>query len=118
MTSADWEAEAFALCQRILYQHLDTSQYGVFLFGSRARGTARRNSDIDIGIIGKQPLPWLLIEDIQEIMEESDLLYEVDLVDFSQLNDPAFKRFALNNIVWWNQPAGISVSNLLNLPGQ
>lgn len=116
-TGADCKAEAFALCQRILYQHIDTSRYGIFLFGSRARDNARRNSDIDIGLIGEKPLPWLLTENIREILEESDLLYEVDLVDFSQLNDPTFKRFALNTIVWWNKLADISVSNLLNLTG-
>jgi len=98
-TGADWEAEAFALCRRILYQYIDTTRYGIFLFGSRARGNARRNSDIDIGIIGESPLSWLLLQDIQERMDESDLPSEVDLVDFSQLNDPTFKRFALNAIL-------------------
>jgi predicted nucleotidyltransferase len=47
-------------------------------FGSRARGTARPLSDLDI--LSKLPLTKLQISVIKEAFEESSLPFKVDLV--------------------------------------
>ncbi len=80
--------------KRIIYSFIDSSQYRVFVFGSRAAGKAKRYSDYDIGIIGKKPLPSKTKVLIEEALEESDLPFKVDVVDFSQLS-PGFKEVAL-----------------------
>ena len=41
----------------IIKKYLDLKDYKVFLFGSRVRGDSFPRSDIDIGILGKKPVP-------------------------------------------------------------
>lgn len=48
----------------------------VVLFGSRAKGTARERSDIDIAISGVSD-----IDGLQEEIDDLPTLYKIDLVD-------------------------------------
>ena len=72
-----------------------------FLFGSRAIGSEGFASDIDIGILPKEPLNDSIISEIQEIIEDSFVPYNVDLVDFSKVSE-SFKQQALSKIILWN----------------
>jgi nucleotidyltransferase substrate binding protein (TIGR01987 family) len=65
--------------RRIVFRHLAGRQAQVYLFGSRARGEARRFSDIDIAILPGQPLPPGFLLDLQDALETSEALYPVDL---------------------------------------
>lgn len=51
----------------------------VWLFGSRARGDAVRGSDIDIAVLALEPLPEGLLEQIRQALEDSQVLFPVDL---------------------------------------
>lgn len=113
-TFGERQQDALRYCREVILQHLDTSRFGVFLFGSQASGKARRRSDIDIGIIGPEPVSPSLLSQLQDIFEESDLLYTVDLVDFFQIRDPDFKRIASESVQWWNNPANLSAEKLMN----
>ncbi|KKQ89610.1 MAG: Toxin-antitoxin system, toxin component family protein [Berkelbacteria bacterium GW2011_GWA2_38_9] len=86
--------------QNIIFKHLPAKDYQVFVFGSRATGRAKKWSDYDIGIQGKKPLALQILSKIDEDLEESDIPYLVDVVDFSQVRDK-FKQFALKNIKLW-----------------
>jgi len=61
----------------------------VWLFGSRARGTARERSDIDLAILcpGASPQDW---QQVSEVIEEADTLLSIDAVRFDELgaDDP------------------------------
>ena len=83
--------------KEIIFQFLDPEKYQVFIFGSRATGKAKKFSDFDIGILGKKPIPSHLIVLIEEALEESDLPYKVDIVDFSLVSSE-FKKIALSKI--------------------
>jgi len=83
--------------KKIIFQFLDPKKYKVFIFGSRAKEKARKYSDYDIGISGKRPLPSYLKVLIEEALEESDLPFKVDIVDFSKVSKD-FKKVALKNI--------------------
>ncbi len=74
----------------------------VFIYGSRAKGTNHRWSDLDIGILpGEQKK--LPIYDIQDWLNyESVVPFKIDMVDFST-NDEKFKAHALKNIIWWKE---------------
>ncbi len=55
----------------------------VILFGSRAKGTERERSDIDIAVRG--------VSDIlafQEEIEDISTLYKIDLVDLDECKNP------------------------------
>ena len=74
----------------------------VFIFGSRAKGKARKFSDYDIGVTGKKPLNFKKIAQINEELEESDLPYRVDVVDFSTVSK-SFKNIALSKLKNYEQ---------------
>lgn len=83
--------------KKIIFQFLDPKQYQIFIFGSRATGKAKKYSDYDVGIWGKKPVPPRILGLIEEALEESDLPYKVDVVDFS-LVPKKFKKIALSKI--------------------
>jgi uncharacterized protein len=72
----------------------------VYLFGSWARGCASRVSDIDVAVEPAQPLPRGLLAEIHETLDQSRILYPVDLVDLSEAA-PAFRRrVAAEGVLW------------------
>lgn len=64
----------------------------VYLFGSRAAGKARTGSDCDIGIDPMQDLPVGLLSRLREALEESQVPYNFEIIDLSQVDE----EFALN----------------------
>ncbi len=67
--------------RRIVLSGLRGHPARVFLFGSRARGDARRTSDIDVAILPEGPIPDGLLARIRDELEESLVPFAVDLVD-------------------------------------
>ncbi|MFA4845572.1 MAG: nucleotidyltransferase domain-containing protein [Patescibacteria group bacterium] len=60
--------------------------YRVVLFGSWAKGTAIPTSDIDLGIVGKQPLPFDLYCRILESLEDMPTIRKIDFVDLGRMS--------------------------------
>lgn len=96
----DFQQKCVELVKQIVLNHIDTNQYQVFLFGSRACGNAKKHSDIDVGILGNQKFSVIKKFDIEDAIDESIVPYKVDLVDFFSL-DNKFKSEALKKIVIW-----------------
>jgi predicted nucleotidyltransferase len=90
-------AEAARFAASVVRRHLPDHAYQVFLFGSRATGTARERSDIDIGIEGPAPVPHEALAAIEEELEDAPTLYTIDVVDFKRLPE-TFRRFARQRI--------------------
>lgn len=67
------------------------------IFGSRATGTARRYSDLDIGFAG-EPLPASQLMTIRDELEESRLPINVDVLNFTQASEQ-LREHALENAV-------------------
>lgn len=76
----DWE-----IVHNILARHVP--QYEVWAFGSRAKGTAKEYSDLDLVIITKQPLSLALSAAIADDFAESDLPIKVDVVDWATTSE-------------------------------
>lgn len=87
--------------RRIILEVLGPYPAEVYLFGSRAWGGARRRSDIDIGILGKGPLPITLWSRLQESLEESTIPYPMDLVDLATV-ESAFREKVRQKGIRWN----------------
>ncbi len=81
----------------IVRRHLPDPAYRVFLFGSRATGTARDRSDIDIGIEGPAPVRREVLAAIHDELDEAPTLYTVDVVDFARMSE-TFRRVARERI--------------------
>lgn len=67
-------------------------------FGSRADGTAREFSDIDIALVGEGRLRRDALGAVREAFEESDMHIRADVVDWHALSD-AFKEIVSRNYV-------------------
>ena len=72
------------------------------LFGSRARGDASRVSDVDLALRSRDglPLPGQLLRAIREALENSDVVYSVDVVDLATVEDALRARIAAEGIDW------------------
>ncbi len=69
-----------AIVTDILAEHVPT--YEVRAFGSRATWTAKDHSDLDLVIIGDEPLPTNTLSCLREALEESPLPIRVDVLDW------------------------------------
>jgi len=63
----------------------------VWVFGSRATGTARRYSDLDLAIDADRPLTIDEVAVLREAFEESDLPFRVDVIDWNATEE-RFRR--------------------------
>ncbi|MHB8742017.1 MAG: nucleotidyltransferase domain-containing protein [Sulfuricaulis sp.] len=72
--------------------------YRIYLFGSRASGTARERSDFDVGVLGEQPLPLKTFYKIEDIFDDLPTLYRIDWVDLNRAS-PEFRDRALRRTV-------------------
>ena len=59
----------------------------VVAFGSRATWTAKEYSDLDLAILGEEPLPLDAVAAMAEGFRESDLPFKVDVVVWANIND-------------------------------
>lgn len=86
--------------RRIVLEALARYRVRVWLFGSHARGAAVRGSDIDIAVLALEPLPDGLLEEVRQALEDSQVLFSVDLVDLSTAEPELRKRVERDGISW------------------
>ncbi len=72
----------------ILHHHLGGQR--IYLVGSRARGPAKRFADIDILLMNEQPLSPEVRAHLRYDLEESDIPYKVDVMEWAGLS-PSFR---------------------------
>ena len=92
------DQKATQLIKRIIRTYLPDTSYKTFIFGSRATGTNRTFSDIDLGIEGPKSLTPQEYMCIQNALEDSDIPYRVDLVDFKNASEE-FRKISTHTIV-------------------
>lgn len=63
----------------------------VKLFGSRAMGNYRPGSDIDLAIFSDALTHGELMNILREL-EDLELLYEIDCIDYKKITEPALKE--------------------------
>jgi len=85
----DLSHEQLQIVRDILHRHVPSLT--VWAFGSRATGTAKPFSDLDLAIITDKPLSLAVSAALAEEFSESDLPWKVDVVDWSTIAD-TFKK--------------------------
>lgn len=63
----------------------------VAAFGSRVQGAARQFSDLDLVILGDEPLEPDTLSELKHALAESDLAIQVDVLVWATLS-PSFRR--------------------------
>jgi len=90
----DLDEQSLSIVKQILSENLPNIP--VWAFGSRVTGGAKKNSDLDLVIKGKQKLDWQIIESIKDKFSDSMIPICIDLIDWHTL-DESFKQIILNN---------------------
>lgn len=85
MTALQLTADELSIVQHILQTIVP--HYEVWAFGSRAKGTAKPYSDLDLAVITAEPLDLQTHADLVDAFSESDLPWKVDIVDWATTSD-------------------------------
>lgn len=98
----DVRPDHLAMVRAILRRHLPDRE--VWAFGSRAKGTARGISDLDLCVIGETPLPYEISARLRYDFSESDIPYTVDVVDWATTSE-SFREIILRDKVVMQEAA-------------
>ena len=82
--------------KKIITEILAKYPYEFYVFGSRAKGKAKKFSDLDICFFDN--IPWSIRAHLDEDFEESNLPYTVDIVDFNMCDDN-FKQAIKSDLI-------------------
>lgn len=74
----------------------------IVLFGSRAGEKNNRYSDVDLGLIPRGKIKKDKVALLKEKIDNLNIPYKVDVVDFSQVSED-FKKMALRGAVVWKR---------------
>jgi uncharacterized protein len=91
-----------AAVRRLVLEALRGARAEVYLFGSHARGTPHRTSDVDVAVLPLEPLPLGTLAVLREQLEEAPIVARVDVVDLSQAS-PAFREAVLREGIPWSE---------------
>lgn len=92
------DSKTTKLVKQVVRKYLPDESYQAFIFGSHASGKNRKFSDLDLGIMGPKSLSPKEYLSIKDDLEESDLPYRIDLIDFTKVSDK-FRLVSLNNTI-------------------
>lgn len=69
------------------------------IFGSRAKGTYRNGSDVDLALKGRE-LSFRDISRISELLnEETNMPYRFDVLDYDRISEPKLKEHINRNAI-------------------
>lgn len=85
----DLRADLLETLHGLLAEHVPTCE--VRVFGSRYKGTATPASDLDLAVVGAQPLHWKTLARLRAALEDSNLPFRVDVLDWHTLT-PEFRQ--------------------------
>ncbi|MCY4416134.1 MAG: nucleotidyltransferase domain-containing protein [Chloroflexi bacterium] len=74
--------------RQILNRHVPGSE--VRAFGSRVTGRTKPWSDLDLAVVGPEPIGWQNVEILKEAFQESTLPFRVDVLDWHETS-PSFQ---------------------------
>jgi predicted nucleotidyltransferase len=79
------ESVVESICH-VLARHPEVEK--AIIYGSRAKGTHKYNSDIDLTLIGDDRLTFLALTKIMDDLDDLLLPYMIDLSVLSHISDP------------------------------
>ena len=81
----DLKPAHLAEVKRILQEHAPGCEVGVC--GSRLNGTAGKNSDLDLVLVGRGLLDWRMLESVKDAVAASDLPFMVEVQDWHTISE-------------------------------
>jgi predicted nucleotidyltransferase len=93
-------ASSIELVRRTVLDALADEDVRVLFFGSRARGDARRASDIDVALAPRKALHPGVLAGLRERLDELRIPYPVDLVMLDEVSMAFRDHVVLEGIPW------------------
>lgn len=93
-------ARAVARVREIVLRAVADRDVRVYLFGSSVEGPLRRSSDIDVAIDVRGHHPASLLATIREALDESDVPYDVDVVDLGEAAPDVRAQIEREGVSW------------------
>src|SRR5436305_13932109 len=90
----------------IIRKALSKYPYQFYAYGSRVKGTAKKYSDLDLCYYD---VPDLVVGDIREELENSDLPFFVELVNWKNMR-PAFQKVIEKDLILISSPVLVKQS--------
>ncbi|MNX75740.1 Nucleotidyltransferase domain protein [compost metagenome] len=97
----DVTPQEFAIVRDILRRIVPDRE--VMVFGSRSKGTAKPFSDLDLAIMGAQPVSLSVCAELAHEFDESPLPFKVDLVDWAS-SSASFRQAIASQLVPLEMP--------------
>lgn len=79
------EPRHWAMVQAILRQHIPGRE--VWAFGSRVNGQPKPFSDLDLAVLGEEPVSVAQLAQLTEAFSDSDLPWRVDVIDWATTSE-------------------------------
>ena len=86
--------------KNLVLEILKDEKVKIILFGSRARGDNNAVSDVDIGLMPYGKIDKKKVILLKEKIEDLNIPYKVELVNFSEVSQDFRKEAAKGAIVW------------------
>jgi len=93
-------AQALKRVRRIILDVIGDGNSRVYLFGSCATGLTRPSSDIDVAIEPLEGSTPGSLANLRERLEESDVPYDVDVIDLSAVSPEFAHRIRHEGVLW------------------
>jgi len=91
----DLNEKYISFIKKTFDEHL--TEYKLYLFGSRAKGNAKKYSDIDLAIDSKN-FNSEIKSKLENFFSNSTIPYEIDIIDLNNINDQ-FKQLIKNDLI-------------------
>ncbi len=82
--------KSYTMLLELFTRHPEVKE--VWLFGSRAKDTHKKGSDIDLAIKGENCNPDLALTVANQANEELPVPYQVDIIDYGSIYNPDLKE--------------------------
>ncbi|MEI8128151.1 MAG: nucleotidyltransferase domain-containing protein [bacterium] len=94
----DIETRYLEHVKSIINSHLQDPSLKIYVFGSRARGNAKKYSDLDIALQAESKIEVNKMSKIEIELEETTIPYKVDVIDLNNISD-TFRKCIENDLV-------------------
>ncbi|OGV26222.1 MAG: hypothetical protein A3F18_05890 [Legionellales bacterium RIFCSPHIGHO2_12_FULL_37_14] len=94
--SIDVRQDHLQIVQAILKQHVPDRN--IVAFGSRIHHTAKDTSDLDLCIMGSNPIPLEVLANLRDAFSLSIIPFKIDVIDWTSIA-PAFQKIINENHV-------------------
>ena len=88
------------MVKKVVLAALEKYDVKIYLFGSWARQSEKRSSDIDIAVGHEGDLPATVLPELRTMLEESNIPYRIDVLDLTLAEDFLRRKVIKEGIAW------------------